>query len=378
MDIHHRPKNVAELIRYLPEPWQDYANQWATLSGVDPRLGSGFPLVNPPNSIASPFLDGAAGRRLDSFPEDGTLPGSNYELTRDQLLDRFNIFRGILTHDIGEYGNHLNPHFGAALCRAANDWNIDVWLDLDERLHSEVVVSAAAPEAAVAEIKRVGGHPKMDAVLIAGNPYGRPLGDALFEPIYKAASEMNLPISYHAFASDRPGGQALHAGGNIGYLEGAALFGEQAMHYISSLVTGGVFERYPDLKVVLKEFGVLWLPFVIWRLDESYDDLRFESPWVKQWPSEYIHDHIRVGTQPLEDSPDDHSSPGEILAQVDGMEDILIFCTDYPHSSMDDPGWLARRLPADWLPKVMFENACDTFGVPVSERHVSPAVEQVA
>jgi uncharacterized protein len=380
IDIHHRPKTAAEFIEYLPERWQEYAMQWTTLAVDDPRFppGSGFPLVNPPGFGASPFFDKGSGRRLDSFPDDGRLPGTNYELLRDQLLDRHNYFRGILTHDVGDYGNHVNPHFGQALCSAANDWNVDTWLDLDDRLHSEVVASPTDPEAAAAEIRRVGGHPKFCGVLMAGNPLGRPLGDALFDPIYEAASELNLPVTYHAFGTDRPSGQAVHAGGNMGFLEGATLLSEQPMHYISSLITGGAFERFPNLKVVIKEFGALWLPFVIWRLDEVYDDLRFESPWVKKWPSEYIHDHIRVGTQPLEDSPDDHRAPGEILEQVDGMEDILLFCTDYPHSSMDDPGWLARMLPASWGPKVMFENACDTFGVSAAERTAWTAAEQVA
>jgi uncharacterized protein len=379
IDIHHRPKTTAELIDYLPDPWQEYANQWATLGGVDPRVsGGGFPIVTPPHSTASPFLDAASGRRLDSFPEDGTMPGSNYEILRDQVLDRYNYFRGILAHDVGDYGNHLNPHFAQAMCTAANDWTIDRWLKLDPRLHAELVVSVAAPEAAAAEIRRVGGHPKFDGVLIGGNPLNRPLGDAVFDPVYEAASEMGLPIVYHAFGSDRPSAQSYHAGGNIGFIEGATLLNEQPMHYISSLITGGSFEKFPTLKVIIKEYGCLWLPFVIWRLDEIYDDLRFESPWVKRWPSEYIHDHVRVGTQPLEDSPDDPRASGEILTQIDGMEDILLFCTDYPHSSMDDPTWLARMLPAAWLPKVMFENACDTFGVTAAERPVATTASHVA
>jgi uncharacterized protein len=370
-DIHHRPKNAGELSRYLAEPWRDYATQWTTLSGADPREGGGaggFPIVMPPNATASPFLDGKSGRRLDSFPTDGGLPGSDYPTLCQQLVDSYPIVRGLLAHDIGGYGTHTNPHFAEAICSAANDWNIDTWLTLDDRLHSEVVVSVATPEGAAKEIKRVGGHEKFDAVLIGGNPVGVPLGSAVFDPIYKAAVEMDLPIAYHAMASDRPGMQVLHAGGNMGYLESGALLGEQAMHYITSLVTGGVFEKFPSLKVVIKEFGVLWLPFVIWRMDESYEELKYESPWVKKWPSEYIHDHVRVGTQPLEDSPDDRHAPAEILSQIDGMEDILLFCSDYPHSSMDDPRWLARMLPEAWASKVMFENACDTFRVSETQR----------
>ena len=47
----------------------------------------------------------------------------------------------------------------------------------------------------------------------------------------------------------------------------------------------------------------MWLPDVIWRLDQRWKALREEVPWVKKRPSEYLVDHVRLSTQPFMESP---------------------------------------------------------------------------
>jgi predicted TIM-barrel fold metal-dependent hydrolase len=108
---------------------------------------------------------------------------------------------------------------------------------------------------------------------------------------------------------------------------------------------------------LIKEFGTAWLPSIVWGMDRQYEQLKYESSWVKKWPSEYFHDHIKLSTQPFEESPE----PGgmiRILESLDGMEDMLCFSSDYPHITADDPMYVARLLPAEWQSKVFLENAC--------------------
>jgi predicted TIM-barrel fold metal-dependent hydrolase len=87
-----------------------------------------------------------------------------------------------------------------------------------------------------------------------------------------------------------------------------------------------------------------------------------ESPWVKRWPSEYIHDHIKLSTQPVEAGPRAAKGWVDLMATVDGIEDILCFSSDYPHYSFDDPLHIAQILPEGWINKIFFENACETYG----------------
>jgi predicted TIM-barrel fold metal-dependent hydrolase len=144
-------------------------------------------------------------------------------------------------------------------------------------------------------------------------------------------------------------------------MEYASQLTQQAMHYVSSLIVHGVFERFPNLHFAIKEYGVTWLPTVMWRLDQEYETLKRESPWVKRLPSEYIREHIRLSTQPIESSPQSGGT-AEFLATVPGIEDMLCFSSDFPHYSMDQPGFIARLLPREWHRKVFLENACEMYG----------------
>ena len=156
-------------------------------------------------------------------------------------------------------------------------------------------------------------------------------GRPLYHPIYRAAVDLGLQISVHPCPDDRPTAVVHSVGGGRTQTDWLSQVGQQGMAHIASLIVHGVFEKYPDLRVVIKEHGISWLPHLMWKLDDNYDLLRFESPWVKRWPSEYIRDHIKVSTQPIEESPDDKDGLARLLGSVDGMDDMLCFSTDYPH-----------------------------------------------
>jgi diguanylate cyclase (GGDEF)-like protein/PAS domain S-box-containing protein len=53
---------------------------------------------------------------------------------------------------------------------------------------------------------------------------------------------------------------------------------------LASLVSRGVFTKFPDLKVVLLESGVSWLPAFAWRFSKFWRGLRIEVPWVERAP----------------------------------------------------------------------------------------------
>jgi predicted TIM-barrel fold metal-dependent hydrolase len=296
-------------------------------------------------------------KRNDAFREAGEPVCSDLEFVKEQLLDRHNFWRVVATFDVGAHPNTENPYFGSAYARATNEWNADTWLTWDDRIYSVVVANMALPEDAADEIRRAGRNPRICATLLAGSPLGRPYGDPVYHPAWEATAEMGLAMDIH------PGGSALErtAGGkatsNLGSITN---IWNTTMHHVTSMIVHGVFEKWPSMHVVIKEHGTAWLPYLMWRLDSNYETLKLESRWVKRWPSEYIREHVKIGSQPLEEMPD----PNDLkkLYATAEMQDLLCFATDYAHTSFDDPDNIARRLPDGWARSVMCDNACAHYG----------------
>lgn len=345
VDVHHIWKRPAEVLAYMPEKWRLHAEARRSLV---------------PRSV-SPGVAPNGGRLIDSYEPGGTR-GTDYDILSRSLLDPHRYYKAVLTHDVGHYGSHLNPYFSAAFASAANDWTIEQWLTRDERFVAVMIVPLGDPKAAAEEIARVGDHPQIVSVCMAGNVLGRAFGDPVYDPMYAAAEEHGLHLSLHLGPADQPGcGTTLVGGPPPPGIMRNSQTTQQAMHYISSFLVHGTFEKFPRLKVLVKEYGVAWLPWVMTRLDENYELMKLESPWVKRLPTEYIRDHIKLSTQPLEIGPGQKGVIG-LLESIDGVEDLLCFSSDWPHITTDDPAYIGRVLPAAWQRKVFLENACEFFG----------------
>lgn len=354
VDIHHKPKTDTEIIDYMPKRWREYA---LGAAGGGSREGASL--------VPVPHLGGygvTPGAQADHWAPDGSRPGSSLEYMKEQLLDRHNYWRVVLTHDQGEWGSHLNPYYAREVCRAYNDWNVDTWLTWGDEFYSTVALPIGEPLEAAKEIRRVGAHPRMVSVLIGVNALGRAIGDPLYHPVYEAAAEMGLQVSVHPSPYNRPTSSVHSVGGGRGLTEWLSQVGQQGMAHVASLIVHGVFEKYPNLKVVIKEHGLSWLPSLMWRLDDNYELLRRESPWIKRLPSEYIRDHIKLSTQPMEESGDVKGGAIQMLGAIEGIENMLCFSTDYPHPTDDEPGFVMRQFPKEWAPKVFCQNACDVYG----------------
>ena len=56
--------------------------------------------------------------------------------------------------------------------------------------------------------------------------------------------------------------------------------------FLSGIAFSGALERYPRMKFILGECGVGWLPYVLSRMDEEYED-QFRHLGLSMKPSEY-------------------------------------------------------------------------------------------
>ena len=67
-----------------------------------------------------------------------------------------------------------------------------------------------------------------------------------------------------------------------------------AMAHTVSFICEGVFEKFPDFRVLFIEHDVFWVPGLMWHMDSDWKGLRDYTPWVKRLPSEYLRQHIRI------------------------------------------------------------------------------------
>ena len=297
--------------------------------------------------------------RHDAWPPDGSLPGSNLAFTQEQLIDAYDLDYAILTPLAGA-GEILNLDFGLAASQAINDWQLEDWTSQDSRIKGSLIVPYESGELTASEIHRLGGHPDFVQVLLITRTR-EPLGQRKYWPMYEAALEYDLPIAVHFGGA---GGYPLTgAGWPSFYIEDHAGMAQSFQAQVTSLVSQGVFELFPDLKFVLIEGGFGWMVPLMWRLDATYKKLHKELIRVKDLPSHYIRKHFWISTQPIEEPLEDHQFM-EMMDQLD-MADSLMFATDYPHWDFDAPDRaLPASVPAEMRKMIMSENARRLYHLP--------------
>jgi predicted TIM-barrel fold metal-dependent hydrolase len=211
----------------------------------------------------------------------------------------------------------------------------------------------------------------MVQVLMASGS-SRLFGQRFFYPIYEAAQRNGLPIAVHPGTEGAgTAGSPTPAGRPSRYMEWHNILPINYMAHINSLVCEGVFEKFPDLKFVGIEGGVAWLPHLMWRMDKNYKALRSTTPWLKQLPSQYIRQHVRLTSQPIEEPEnDDHIL--QIFEMIDA-KNILMFSSDYPHWDFDNPKMALPPLKGEMKERIMAGNAAELYNLRQTVVIPSPA-----
>lgn len=338
-DIHPTPKSGGEIRRFLDPKWHNHFDHYRDFMRK-PFIGA-----NPyPRAVR-------ALSRRDAWPPAGGPPGSDLDFMREQHLDPHDVECGVL-QVLGPNGNkrrHLG--FGAAMCSAINDWQIEAWTSREPRLKGSVIVPQEDAAASVREIERVGRLPDYCQIMISPRA-DDPLGHPRYWPIYEAAADLGMAVTFHVGGDN--GLPTTSTGHPSFYLEQKESHVPVAEAVITSLILEGVIERFPKLRVITVEAGgVAWVPPLAWRLDQTWERLGSEVPDVKRPPSSYLRENFWFTSQPI-DEPDDPKHLRDVFEWI-GWDKVL-FATDYPHWDFDDPRYAVKFQMSEEEKRMFFQD----------------------
>jgi predicted TIM-barrel fold metal-dependent hydrolase len=257
-------------------------------------------------------------------------------------------------------------NFGQAQARAYNDWCSDHLRDGQGRLFGAgalpPVHHADDVQGVVDEIRHVAELPGMVSVFMRPNPAveWRYFNDPVYDPIWAALQDTDLPVAFHPFLSpDLPGAcgglklarlrnpdgsyQSLDEFAQLESQEGGAgvtnIYFTQAianpvdvMSAICFVTSGGVAERFPGTKFMFLEANGGWLVPWLERLDHHAKKFSWDVPWLKMLPSEYFRRQCWISFD-----PDESMLAFTATSPLCGA-DRIIWASDYPHPDAKFPG----------------------------------------
>jgi uncharacterized protein len=299
-DVHVGPQSVDPLLEFMEPYWADYvANAELFLS---PTMNGLYPPA--------------------SFQDGRTVPSTLEDLRSGLGDDRVAVLNCIVPFDTSH-----NPYYEAALCSGVNDWVRTQFLERDDRLRGSLVLPTLDPDAAVQEIERLGSHPGFVQVLLPIRTEA-PYGNKRWHRVHDAAAKHGLVLGLHAWG--RVANAPTASGFTQSYLEDYVSNSQIVVQaHVTSLVSEGVFERTPDLKVAILECGFAWLPFLLWRFDKDWKGVWREVPWVKERPSNYVLRSFRFSTAPAQ-LPADQAVVAR-LPDLMPVTELLMYASDHPH-----------------------------------------------
>ena len=260
--------------------------------------------------------------------EDGRAmnPGGSDPSERVRLMDKEGINKSILYPSLGLDwpGTVQDPLLLAAYCRVYNDWIVDFCHQHPTRLYPALLMPWTSVPETVKELRRTSSvGPR--AVLTPSMPFNDiSYGHSHWDPVWAEFVEQEIPVSLH------PSTGGTSASNLLSFeLPTTATWWGFTTNVLSiqlgfmSFFQGSVFDRFPDIKLLVLESGCLWMPYILERMDEKQEILGFTTQ-MKMRPSEYFQKQCWITMEPGDEF-------GHIVISLLGA-DRVVWAYDYPHS----------------------------------------------
>ncbi len=255
------------------------------------------------------------------------------------------------------------------------DWAISAYNDylIDEfqpvapgRLMGLGILPLTEPEKAVAELRRIAKQGIKGLTIpfwlhesVEG---AKPLVDSVYDPIWTACEELDMPINLHIAAGRGAGGASALSSGIPGMAEAFVTSAPLTnFDILCQIIWTGMLDRHPKLQVISSEGGIGWVPYFLERSDYTYEKHRYWThSSLKQKPSEFFRRQCYVCFI--------HDEAGVFARHLIGV-DNLMWESDYPHTDTTWPfshDWVEKSMPgipAEERQKITYGNAARVYNL---------------
>ncbi len=214
--------------------------------------------------------------------------------------------------------------------RAWNRWCAVVATEGQGRLHPVAHLSLRDADWVEQELRTLAAAGVRLAMIAPAIVDGKPFSHPDLDRLWAAFVEHGITPVFHVADQTRPFDDAWYTDRDdtdLPVLDSVFLSTAAALA-CTDLIVNGVLERHPDLRLGIVELSAVWVPMYLMMLDGGVDfTTRFNGRApadLSLRPSEYFRRQVRVSSFSYE-------LPEHLRRQLGGA-DLLMACSDYPHS----------------------------------------------
>ncbi|MGA3175195.1 MAG: amidohydrolase family protein [Syntrophorhabdales bacterium] len=235
----------------------------------------------------------------------------------------------------------FSPEDGTVWSKKTNDQLARAVGKHPDRFIGLAALAPQSPQEAAAELERAVKELGLRGAKLNSHIGPTYLDDKRYWVILKKAQELDVPIYLHPTT---PHPSMLKPYTDYGYaLTGPSLgFGAETAVHAMRMIYSGIFDEYPDLKVILGHLGE-GLLFWMYRIDFG-----FVKPWVdeelqpkiRKRPSEYIRNNFFITTSGM------FAAPAFMCVFLEMGADRMMFASDFPYESCSEAAQFMDKVAA--------------------------------
>ncbi len=194
----------------------------------------------------------------------------DYGELRLKEMDEAGVDIQVLSHGAPSMQN-VKGDVAVELGRRVNDRLAAIVRQKPDRFAAFGALPTADPIASADELSRCVETLGFKGAMIHGTANGVFLDDKRFWPIFERAQKLDVPIYLHPSIPLQPVMDAYYKDYTQDFpmvIRAAWGFTVETATQAIRMVLSGIFDRYPDLKLIIGHLGET-LPFLLWRIDQS-------------------------------------------------------------------------------------------------------------